>query len=105
MKTSAIAVLGAAVPAVLATGGVDLSVDCPFTISAEGPGAKGPINQIWDGQLNINNGAPVQFTLKNGYLFDTSGRGCIITWPQRQLQCDDGSPGKFDRDRSTNRRL
>jgi hypothetical protein len=40
--------------------------------------------------------------LNNGYLFDTTGRGCIITMPQRQLQCDYGSQGTSTHDTECN---
>jgi hypothetical protein len=91
MRARTLVLLGAAAPAL--AGEVDISVDCPFTISAAGP-VTGPIGQISDGQLNINGGGYITFVLQNGVLRDGQGRGCIITWPQRQLQCDGGNLGK-----------
>jgi hypothetical protein len=69
---------------------------CSFTLESVGPKC-GPLCQIEDGQINLlaNEHGPgsAVFTIHNGIMKDSQGRGCIITWPQRQVQCDNGNPG------------
>jgi hypothetical protein len=89
---NSLALLSAVVPAL--AGEYDSSVDCPFTIHATGT-VTGPIGQISDGQLNINGAGSATFVLEGGILKDAQGRGCYITRPQMQLQCDWGNAGMY----------
>ncbi|KAK4502328.1 hypothetical protein PRZ48_005753 [Zasmidium cellare] len=67
------------------------SEECCFQISASG-GVTGTLGQIYDGQNRVGGGyAPATYCLKNGGLFDKNGRGCILTPPTTQWQCDEGA--------------
>lgn len=68
-----------------------------FTLSAEGPGsAHGPIGQLGDGQNRIGGGHPQgTYYLKDGRVSDKSDRGCILTPPTTQWQCDEGAHRKL----------
>ncbi|QIW96619.1 hypothetical protein AMS68_002137 [Peltaster fructicola] len=68
---------------------------CCFHLSASG-GPGGDVGQLGDGQNRIGqNNLPVskaQYCLdSNGGLTDQSGRGCILTPPTTQWQCDVGA--------------
>jgi hypothetical protein len=69
---------------------------CSFELEVVGDKC-GPVCQIPDGQLNLdaNRWGPgdAEFHIHHGILKDSHGRGCIITEPQKQLQCDLGNPG------------
>jgi hypothetical protein len=69
---------------------------CSFKLEAVGEKC-GPFCQIPDGQINLdaNKGGPgdAEFHIHNGIMKDSKGRGCIITEPQKQVQCDWGNPG------------
>jgi hypothetical protein len=72
-----------------------------FCVEVKGPNS-GPINQIDDGQLNLDTNyhglGRVELCLHhNGIVTDANGKGCIITSPQSQFQCDYGNPGRFGR--------
>ncbi|KAE8149276.1 ubiquitin 3 binding protein But2 C-terminal domain-containing protein [Aspergillus avenaceus] len=71
---------------------VGRSNSCCFHINASG-GASGTVGQLDDGQNRIYGGlSPVEFCIdSNGGITDASGRGCIITGPTTQLQCDEGA--------------
>ncbi|KKK19307.1 hypothetical protein AOCH_000614 [Aspergillus ochraceoroseus] len=65
---------------------------CCFHITASGK-TSGTVGQLGDGQNRIGGGLPeAQFCLdSNGGITDGSGRGCIITSPTTQFQCDLGA--------------
>ncbi|KAJ5375923.1 hypothetical protein N7509_012809 [Penicillium cosmopolitanum] len=66
---------------------------CCFHLTASG-GASGPVGQLSDGQNRIgdNSLSPAQFCIdSNGAITDGSGRGCILTPPTTQFQCDVGA--------------
>jgi len=65
---------------------------CCFSLTASG-GASGTLGQLSDGQNRIGGGLPAaQYCIgSNGGLTDGSGRGCILTPPTTQLQCDTGA--------------
>ncbi|KAI9702354.1 MAG: hypothetical protein M1836_000833 [Candelina mexicana] len=67
---------------------------CCFHLSASG-GQSGTVGQLSDGQNRIGGGLPqAQYCIdSNGGLTDQSSRGCILTPPTTQFQCDArGSP-------------
>jgi hypothetical protein len=52
---------------------------CSFELTASG-GASGTIGQLSDGQNRIGGGlSPATFTISNGGIIDSAGRGCILT--------------------------
>ncbi|EPS37560.1 hypothetical protein H072_8741 [Dactylellina haptotyla CBS 200.50] len=64
-----------------------------FTISVSG-GVSGPLGQISDGQNRVGPATPnaAKYTLGcNGGIVDQNGRGCILTPPTTQYQCDTGA--------------
>ena len=64
---------------------------CCFQLNASG-GESGTIGQLYDGQNRIGGGyAPATYCISNGEITDSSGRGCILTPPTTQLQCDVGA--------------
>ncbi|KAI7527567.1 hypothetical protein KC331_g16256 [Hortaea werneckii] len=67
---------------------------CCFGITAYG-GPGGTVGQLGDGQNRIGqNNLPVPqgtYCLNNGALTDNYGRGCIMTPPTGQFQCDVGA--------------
>lgn len=66
---------------------------CCFHLTAEG-GPGGRVDQLFDGQNRIGQtGLPEgQYCINgNGGLTDSHGRGCIITPPTGQWQCDAGA--------------
>ncbi|KAI7487258.1 hypothetical protein KC367_g2365 [Hortaea werneckii] len=67
---------------------------CCFAMTAYG-GPGGTVGQLGDGQNRIGqNNLPVPqgtYCLNNGALTDSYGRGCIMTPPTGQLQCDVGA--------------
>ncbi|KAL2814271.1 PAP2-domain-containing protein [Aspergillus granulosus] len=70
---------------------------CCFTLTASG-GASGIVGQLDDGQNRIGGDLPPgQFCIESdGSITDGNGRGCILTPPTTQFQCDEGaspSPG------------
>lgn len=65
--------------------------DCCFTLTASG-GANGAVGQLSDGQNRIGlGGSAASFCISNGAITDSSGRGCILTAPTSQFQCDTGA--------------
>ncbi|KAF2871685.1 hypothetical protein BDV95DRAFT_607103 [Massariosphaeria phaeospora] len=67
---------------------------CAFTLTGHGPSsANGTIGQLSDGQNRIGGGRPIgKYTLQDGgVIVDKNGRGCILTPPTTQFQCDDGA--------------
>ncbi|KAF3934115.1 hypothetical protein ABW19_dt0209460 [Dactylella cylindrospora] len=64
-----------------------------FTITVSG-GASGPLGQISDGQNRVGpyTPNPAKYTLGcDGGIIDQNGRGCILTPPTGQYQCDQGA--------------
>ncbi|CZT20316.1 related to GPI anchored cell wall protein [Ramularia collo-cygni] len=65
--------------------------DCCFQLTASGD-AKGTIGQLGDGQNRIGGGyPPATYCINNGGITDKNGRGCILTPPTTQFQCDVGA--------------
>jgi outer membrane biosynthesis protein TonB len=55
-------------------------------------GASGVLGQLGDGQNRIGGGHDTGcYCLSNGGFTDSNGRGCILTPPTSQMQCDDGA--------------
>lgn len=82
-------------PHILPRGGSD---HISFTLQAHGK-ASGPIGQLDDGQNRVGGGLPMgQYTLKygskGGEIVDGKNRGCILTPPTTQFQCDQGVGGE-----------
>jgi len=89
MKTfvATLALLVAGANALVGRGGT-----CCFSLTASG-GASGTLGQLSDGQNRIGGGLPAaQYCIdSNGGITDGSGRGCILTPPTTQFQCDVGA--------------
>ncbi|KAJ5809528.1 uncharacterized protein N7503_001746 [Penicillium pulvis] len=69
------------------------SQTCCFHLTASG-GASGDVGQLSDGQNRIGDSSlsPAEFCISSdGSITDGSGRGCILTPPTTQLQCDTGA--------------
>ncbi|KAE8138878.1 ubiquitin 3 binding protein But2 C-terminal domain-containing protein [Aspergillus pseudotamarii] len=69
------------------------TTNCCFHLTASG-GASGTVGQLSDGQNRIgdNTLSPAQFCISpDGSITDGSGRGCILTPPTTQFQCDQGA--------------
>jgi hypothetical protein len=55
-------------------------------------GASGVLGQLSDGQNHVGGGNPSGcYCLSNGGFTDSNGRGCILTPPTTQFQCDSGA--------------
>ncbi|KAI5197989.1 hypothetical protein E4T39_06954 [Aureobasidium subglaciale] len=68
---------------------------CCFSLNAAG-GKSGVIGQLGDGQNRVGQSGGLAnqqgtYCLSNGGLTDQSGRGCILTPPTTQFQCDVGA--------------
>ncbi|KAF5856398.1 hypothetical protein ETB97_007448 [Aspergillus alliaceus] len=65
---------------------------CCFHLTASG-GASGNVGQLNDGQNRVYGGlSEAEFCIdSNGAITDGNGRGCIITGPTTQFQCDEGA--------------
>lgn len=65
---------------------------CCFHLSASG-GASGNIGQLDDGQNRVYGGLPEgEYCINSdGGIIDAHGRGCILTPPTTQFQCDSGA--------------
>ncbi|EED16460.1 conserved hypothetical protein [Talaromyces stipitatus ATCC 10500] len=84
-----------AVAAIVATANAFVARDttiCCFSLSATGS-ASGTVGQIDDGQTRLGSGIPPgQFCIdSSGAIKDGNGRGCFLTPPTSQLQCDVGA--------------
>ncbi|EEA21889.1 hypothetical protein TMatcc_008687 [Talaromyces marneffei ATCC 18224] len=84
-----------AAAAVIATANALVARDtviCCFSLSAIG-GSSGLVGQIDDGQTRLGSGLqPAQFCIdSSGAIKDGNGRGCFLTPPTSQLQCDTGA--------------
>ncbi|KAL4960443.1 putative GPI anchored cell wall protein, partial [Aspergillus stella-maris] len=71
---------------------VPRDTSCCFQITASGD-ASGTVGQLGDGQNRIGGDLPPgQYCIdQNGGLTDGNGRGCILTPPTTQFQCDAGA--------------
>ncbi|KAJ5180837.1 hypothetical protein N7492_004047 [Penicillium capsulatum] len=66
---------------------------CCFHLDASG-GSSGPVGQLSDGQNRIGDDSlsPAEFCITpGGSITDGNGRGCILTPPTTQFQCDEGA--------------
>lgn len=64
---------------------------CCFQLHATG-GQSGTVGQLSDGQNRIGGGHPAgTYCINNGAITDGQGRGCILTPPTTQFQCDVGA--------------
>lgn len=68
---------------------------CCFSLTASG-GLSGVVGQLSDGQNRIDQTAGLantagQYCINNGAITDGNGRGCILTPPTTQFQCDSGA--------------
>ncbi|PMD33984.1 hypothetical protein L207DRAFT_571397 [Hyaloscypha variabilis F] len=64
---------------------------CSFELTSSG-GESGTIGQLSDGQNRIGGGlSATTFTINNGGITDSAGRGCILTPSIKQFQCDQGA--------------
>ncbi|KAI9732697.1 MAG: hypothetical protein M1818_007431 [Claussenomyces sp. TS43310] len=66
---------------------------CCFGLSASGA-VTGTVGQLSDGQNRVGGGlSPASYCINtdNGGITDASGRGCILTPPTTQFQCDSGA--------------
>ncbi|KAL4745785.1 ubiquitin 3 binding protein But2 C-terminal domain-containing protein [Aspergillus terricola var. indicus] len=73
---------------------VSRDTSCCFHLTASG-GASGPVGQLEDGQNRVGGDSGSlpegQFCINtDGSITDGSGRGCILTPPTTQFQCDSG---------------
>jgi hypothetical protein len=73
---------------------------CTFGLSAsDSSGNLGSVGQLGDGQNRVLGGYPAaSYSINNGQITDAAGRGCILTPPTSQFQCDTGATpsGGFD---------
>lgn len=64
---------------------------CCFGISASGA-VTGTLGQLDDGQNRVNGPlSPAEYCISDSSITDASGRGCILTPPTSQFQCDTGA--------------
>lgn len=66
---------------------------CCFGINVSGDGVQGgSLGQLSDGQNRFGpNQSGATYCINDGKITDKSGRGCIITSPETQFQCDQGA--------------
>ncbi|KAI2694938.1 hypothetical protein CBS147332_9487 [Penicillium roqueforti] len=72
---------------------VSRSDSCCFHLTSSG-GASGELGQLSDGQNRIGDSSlsPAQYCIDStGAITDSNGRGCILTPPTTQFQCDEGA--------------
>lgn len=68
--------------------------DCCFHLYTHG-GVDGSIGQISDGQNRVGGGyPPAEYCFRGDGIYDAKGRGCILTPPTGQWQCDEGAERK-----------
>lgn len=68
--------------------------DCCFELTASGSGdVSGTLGQLNDGQNRVGGDYPAAKYCINqsGAITDSNGRGCILTPPTTQFQCDEGA--------------
>ena len=68
-----------------------------FTLTGHGPStANGDVGQLIDGQNRFGGHLPQgKYLIKDGYVYDSHHRGCILTPPTTQWQCDEGAVRKY----------
>ncbi|KAI5251796.1 hypothetical protein E4T42_03925 [Aureobasidium subglaciale] len=66
---------------------------CCFGINVSGDGVQGgSLGQLSDGQNRFGpNQSGATYCIDNGQITDKNGRGCILTGPTTQFQCDQGA--------------
>lgn len=68
---------------------------CCFGVNVSGSGINGAVGQLSDGQNRVGpaqSPSPAQYCISSGgSITDGSGRGCILTQPTTQFQCDQGA--------------
>ncbi|KAG9534398.1 hypothetical protein KCU77_g23936, partial [Aureobasidium melanogenum] len=66
---------------------------CCFGINVSGDGVQGgSLGQLSDGQNRFGpNQSGATYCINDGKITDKSGRGCILTGPTTQFQCDSGA--------------
>jgi hypothetical protein len=62
-------------------------------------GSSSAAYQLPDGQIRIDTSSATcsgasRFYLNGGFVRDAEGRGCIVTSPERQVQCNLNHPGE-----------
>lgn len=69
---------------------------CCFSLTASG-GQSGTVGQLSDGQNRVgdNSLSAGSYCINDGAITDGQGRGCILTSPTTQFQCDTGATGMF----------
>lgn len=74
-----------------ATALVPRQAPCCFHLDASGA-VTGSVGQLSDGQNRVGGGLPpADYCISNGAITDSNSRGCILTPPTTQLQCDVGA--------------
>ncbi|KAF2722486.1 hypothetical protein K431DRAFT_211176, partial [Polychaeton citri CBS 116435] len=64
---------------------------CCFQLTASG-GVSGSVGQLNDGQNRVGGGySPATYCINGGSIIDNNDRGCILTPPTTQFQCDQGA--------------
>ncbi len=71
---------------------------CAFSMIIQG-GRSSAAYQLPDGQIRIDTSSATssgasKFYLNGGFVRDAEGRGCMITSPERQVQCNLNHPGE-----------
>lgn len=71
---------------------------CAFSMIIQG-GRSSSAYQLPDGQIRIDTSSATssgssRFFLNGGIVRDAAGRGCIVTSPERQVQCNLNHPGE-----------
>lgn len=92
MYTAILAFAGAASAAAIAPRQAAAS-KCCFGISVSGGVANGGLGQFTDGQNRVGpgyGGAEYCYYAADQSIVDASGRGCVISGPTSQYQCDAG---------------
>jgi hypothetical protein len=85
-------------PAILKRGSVNAASRCAFSMIIQG-GKSSTAYQLPDGQIRIDTSSAIssgssRFYLNGGIVRDAEGRGCIVTSPERQVQCNLNHPGE-----------
>jgi hypothetical protein len=70
---------------------------CAFSMIIQG-GRSSTAYQLPDGQIRVDTSSPTaagasRFYMNGGVIRDAEGRGCIVTSPERQVQCNLNHPG------------
>lgn len=71
---------------------------CCFKLHTYG-GAEGTVGQLYDGQNRIGGHyEPAVYCIRGDAIYDSEGRGCILTGPTGQWQCDEGAERKWTKE-------